>query len=142
MSESSAKPMSCVARQATMGFSGHKYWSGLPSLSPGYLPSPGIQPGSPALWRSLHCRAPREAHFEDKVAFSGKYMVLEVLLLQRTVLNFPVSRVGEKRNLNQSKRNRNDLLASRSMSLHLQSQMMDIVLIEALSESRDCHPSG
>ena len=26
-----------------------EYWSGLPSLSPGDLPDPGIEPGSPAL---------------------------------------------------------------------------------------------
>ena len=32
-----------------MGFSGQEYWSGLPLLSPGDLPNPGIEPGSPAL---------------------------------------------------------------------------------------------
>ena len=40
-----------VARQAplSMGFSRQEYWSGLPFLSPGDLPKPGIEPGSPAL---------------------------------------------------------------------------------------------
>ena len=40
-----------VARQAplSMGFSGQKYWSGLPFPSPGDLPVPGIEPRSPAL---------------------------------------------------------------------------------------------
>ena len=40
-----------VARQAplSMGFSRQEYWSGLPFTSPGDLPSPGIEPGSPAL---------------------------------------------------------------------------------------------
>ena len=33
----------------SMGFSRHEYWSGLPFLSPGDLPDPGIEPGSPAL---------------------------------------------------------------------------------------------
>ena len=33
-----------------MGFSGQKYWSGLPFPSPGDLPNPGIKPRSP------HCR--------------------------------------------------------------------------------------
>ena len=33
----------------TMGFSGRKYWSGLPFPSPGDLPDPGIEPRSPAL---------------------------------------------------------------------------------------------
>ena len=32
-----------------MGFSKQEYWRGLPFPSPGELPSPGIEPGSPAL---------------------------------------------------------------------------------------------
>ena len=32
-----------------MGFSGQEYWSGLPFLSPGDLPDPGIKPESPSL---------------------------------------------------------------------------------------------
>ena len=40
-----------VAYQAppSMGFSRQKYWSGLPFPSPGNLPDPGMEPGSPAL---------------------------------------------------------------------------------------------
>ena len=40
-----------VAHQATlsMGFSRQGYWSGLPFPSPGDLPDPGIEPGSPSL---------------------------------------------------------------------------------------------
>ena len=40
-----------VACQAplSMGFSRQAYWSGLPFPSPGDLPYPGIEPGSPAL---------------------------------------------------------------------------------------------
>ena len=40
-----------VAHQAplSMGFSRQQYWSGLPFPSPGDLPDPGIEPGSPAL---------------------------------------------------------------------------------------------
>ena len=40
-----------VAYQAppSMEFSRQEYWSGLPFPSPGDLPNPGIQPGSPAL---------------------------------------------------------------------------------------------
>ena len=39
-----------VAYQAppSMGFSRQEYWSGLPFPSPGDLPNPGIEPGSPA----------------------------------------------------------------------------------------------
>ena len=40
-----------VACQAplSMGISKQEYWSGLPFPSPGDLPDPGIEPGSPAL---------------------------------------------------------------------------------------------
>ena len=40
-----------VAHQAplSMGFSRQEYWSGLPCLPPGSLPSPGIKPRFPAL---------------------------------------------------------------------------------------------
>ena len=33
----------------SMGFSRQEYWGGLPFSSPGDLPNPGIEPGSPAL---------------------------------------------------------------------------------------------
>ena len=33
----------------SMGFPRQKYWSGLPFPSPGDLPDPAIEPGSPAL---------------------------------------------------------------------------------------------
>ena len=44
-------PWTVVARQAPLstGFSWQEYWSGLPFLSPGDLPDPGIEPRSPAL---------------------------------------------------------------------------------------------
>ena len=40
-----------VAYEASlsMGFSRQEYWSGLPFHSPGDLPDPGIEPGSPTL---------------------------------------------------------------------------------------------
>ena len=40
-----------VAYQAPpfVGFSRQEYWSGLPFPSPGVLPKPGIEPGSPTL---------------------------------------------------------------------------------------------
>ena len=49
MSDSFVTPWT-VACQAPlpMGFPGQEYWSGLPFLSPGDLPDPGIKPGSPA----------------------------------------------------------------------------------------------
>ena len=40
-----------IAYQAplSMGFSRQEYWNGLPFPSPGDLPNPGLEPGSPAL---------------------------------------------------------------------------------------------
>ena len=45
------EPMDYVAYQAppSVGFPRQEYWSGLPVPSPGDLPDPGIEPGSPAL---------------------------------------------------------------------------------------------
>ena len=46
----SLRPHGLVAYQAppSMGFSRQEYWSGLPFPSPGDLPDPGIEPGSPS----------------------------------------------------------------------------------------------
>ena len=50
MSDSLATPWT-VARQAplSVGFSRQEDWSGLPCLSPGDLPGPGIEPVSAAM---------------------------------------------------------------------------------------------
>ena len=40
--------VACLA-PLSVGFSRQEYWSGLPFPSPGDLPDPGIEPGSPAL---------------------------------------------------------------------------------------------
>ena len=43
-------PMDCSHEAPPpMGFSRQEYWSGLPFPSPGDLPNPGIEPGSPTL---------------------------------------------------------------------------------------------
>ena len=43
-------PMDCsLQAPRSMGFSRQEYWSGLPFPSPGDLPHPGIETGSPAL---------------------------------------------------------------------------------------------
>ena len=49
-----------VAYQAppSMGFSRLEYWSGLPFPSPGNLPNPGIEPGSPAFQADTLTSAP------------------------------------------------------------------------------------
>ena len=56
-----------VAHQAplSMGFSRQEYWSGLPFLSPGNLPDPGIKPWSSALQvDSLATEAPGKPYKE------------------------------------------------------------------------------
>ena len=42
-------PWTAAYQALSMGFSRPEYWSGLPLPSPGHLPDPGIEPGSPAL---------------------------------------------------------------------------------------------
>ena len=42
-------PWTVAYNLPSMGFSRQECWSGLPFLSPGDLPDPGIKPGSPAL---------------------------------------------------------------------------------------------
>ena len=39
----------------SMGFSRQEYWSGLPSPSPGDLPNPGTEPGSPLNCGQMFC---------------------------------------------------------------------------------------
>ena len=56
-----------LASQAplSVGFSRQEYWSGLPFLSPGDLPDPGIEPRSPALQEdSLLCEPPGKPYSE------------------------------------------------------------------------------
>ena len=54
-------PMDCTCQAPlSMGFFRQDYWSGLPSPSPGDLPNPGIEPGSPALQADSLLSEPQE----------------------------------------------------------------------------------
>ena len=44
--------LACLA-PPSMGFSRQEYWRGLPFPSPGDIPNPGIEPGSPELHADL-----------------------------------------------------------------------------------------
>ena len=54
-----------------MGFSRQEYWSGLPFPSPGNLPDPGIEPGSPSLQADALTSEPpgkpAEVHKEGRI---------------------------------------------------------------------------
>jgi len=52
----------------SMEFSRKEYWGGLPFPSPGDLPDPGIEPGSPALQDSLPTEPPGKPHGRLKQA--------------------------------------------------------------------------
>ena len=55
-----------------MEFSSQEYWSGLPFPSPGDLPDPGIEPGSPTLQAdALTSEPPGKYHFLCTKAFVG-----------------------------------------------------------------------
>ena len=67
-----------VARQAplSMGFSSQEYWNGLPFPSPGDIPGPGIEPGSPALQADslpteLHSQLNLRSFFSSCLTQSG-----------------------------------------------------------------------
>ena len=63
-----------VARQVplSMGFSRQAYWSGLPFPSPGDLPNPGIEPGSPALQAdALSSEPPGKPLLGEETIFDG-----------------------------------------------------------------------
>ena len=63
-----------------MEFSRQEYWSGLPFPSPGALPDPGIESGSPALWAdsspSEPCGKPKPI-ITDKKERENSFFVLQ-----------------------------------------------------------------
>ena len=69
-----------VAYQAppSMEFSRQEYWSGLPFPSPGYLPDPGIEPGSPTVQADALSSEPPGKPF--LVLVCTNYRLLDVLL--------------------------------------------------------------
>ena len=53
-----------------MGFARQEYWSGLLFPSPGDLPDPGIEPGSPTLWAdALPSGPPGKSTGESQLIF-------------------------------------------------------------------------
>ena len=60
-------PMDCnYQAPLSMGFSRREYSSGLPFPSPGDLPNPGVEPGSPALQAdALPSEPPGQSHWNE-----------------------------------------------------------------------------
>ena len=56
----------------SMGFSRQEYWSGLPFPSPGDLPDPGIEPGSPALQADAYRLSHQGSPYSSKVKTNKK----------------------------------------------------------------------
>ena len=61
-----------------MGFFRQEYWSGLPFPSPGDLPHPGIQPGSPALQADNHITINSLGESQYLVRQHSRYVFFDV----------------------------------------------------------------
>ena len=73
-------PVDC-SLQSSMGFSRQEYWSGLPFPSPGDLPDPGIEPGSPALEADASTSEPPGAKMTS-VIWSSLVKIIIILVSQ------------------------------------------------------------
>ena len=72
----------------SMGFSRQEYWSGLPFPSPGDLPDPGIEPGSPALQaNALTSEPPGKQETSNDLSIRGDESYLINKHFQRTIDN-------------------------------------------------------
>ena len=71
-----------------MEFSGKEYWNGLPLPSPGDLPDPGIEPGSPALQvDSLHSELLGKPRNTILHGYSSVCGILQARILDWIVFN-------------------------------------------------------
>ena len=79
-----------VAYQApsSMGFSRQEYWSGLPFPSPGDLPNPGIEPGSPALQADALTSEPPEKPLNRNWHWKMIWVQNELLFHQATEISW------------------------------------------------------
>ena len=82
----------------SMGFSRQEYWSGLPFPSPGHLPNPGIEPGSPALQTHVLLSEPLGKPDERLGSFKN--------LRSLSVANVPDFLLGIKRKNKKQKKQR------------------------------------
>ena len=76
-----------VAYQAppSMGFSRQAWWSGLPFPSPGDLPNPGIEAGSPALQADA---LPSEPPGKARNTVTNSMKTLKMVLVKKNVSSY------------------------------------------------------
>ena len=70
----SVSPYGAHQAPPSMGFCRQDCWSGLPFPSPGDLPGPGIEPGSPALQADALPSKPPGKRYED-IKFVNLYKI-------------------------------------------------------------------
>ena len=66
---SNSDSLDCSPPGSSIEFSWQEYWSGLPFPSPGDLPDPGIEPGSPALQADSLLSEPSGASYSWGISF-------------------------------------------------------------------------
>ena len=65
-----------------MDFSRQEYWSRLPFPSPGHLPNPGIEPGSPALQETPYCLSHQGRLLKEEIVKVHNYKINSISLFQ------------------------------------------------------------
>ena len=76
----------------SMEFSRQEYWSGLPFPSPGDLPNPGIEPGSPTLQADALLSEPPGKTHELHITVERQDELSELVYCARTVLSWVMMR--------------------------------------------------
>ena len=71
-----------------MGFSRQKYWSGLPFPSPGDLPDPGIESGSPALQADTLTSEPPGKQYKVEYYSTLKTLCTKINFLALWMIDF------------------------------------------------------
>ena len=88
-------PMDCSLPGSSIHgiFQTRKYWSGLPFPSPGDLPNPGINPGSPTLCRQMlyHLSHQGSPYSERSILFISKLVLLTWSYLLLRLIYTPLS---------------------------------------------------
>ena len=81
-----------IAHQAplSMGFPRQEYWNGLPFSSPGDLPDPGLEPGSPALRADTSPSEPpgKPQSIEGRIYYYYYYYMVLINIISDGLIEF------------------------------------------------------